>query len=56
MKTKNKNSYDMNISFLGEIQDHQIDDNFMRLLHNVGVKLKNEKIKGSKATRKRNFK
>ena len=40
-----------------EHNDHQIiDENFMKLLHKVGVKLKNEKIKGTSATRKRNSK
>ncbi len=38
MKAKNKNSYDINISFLGEIQDHQIDDNFRKLWNKIGEK------------------
>ncbi len=39
MKAKNKNSYDnRNISFLGEIQDHQIDDNFRKLWNKAGEK------------------
>lgn len=50
MKPENKVLYCMNISFIGELpNDHQIDDNFMKLWNKISEKYE-KKSKTTSAT------